>query len=183
MLLHEPSLEIFLVLVILFALTAAFLLRRSGRAGQLEAGVPLDARVVSSDTGAWQRVERPLFSQRYRLAGKPDYIVEDKAGAIIPIEVKPNRSESQPRQSDTMQLVAYGILVEEKYKARPAYGLLKYRDMLFRIEFTDELRSECLEILQDMRLARGMSGVARSHTDPLICRYCGYRDACEERLE
>jgi len=176
-------LEILLALVILFALAAAFFLRRTGRAEQVQAGIPIDARVVYSDTGAWQRVDKPLFSRRYRLTGKPDYIVEDDTGAMIPIEVKPNRTGSQPRQSDTMQLMAYGVLVEEKFSARPDYGLLKYRDSIFRIEFTDELRAEFFEILNDMRRARRMFNVARSHDDPIICRYCGYRDACDERLE
>ena len=160
----------------LLALIAAFFLRRTGRSEQAQAGIPIDSRVVYSDTGAWQRVEKPLFSQRYRLTGKPDYIIEDETGAMIPIEIKPNRTGSQPRQSDTMQLMAYGVLIEEKFDGRPEYGLLKYRDMVFRIEFTDELRHEFFEILADMRHARGMSNVPRSHDDPIICRYCGYRE-------
>lgn len=132
--------EIILVLVILVALGAAFYLRQTGRAAQTRAGVPIDARVVYSDTGAWERVEKPLFSRKYRLTGKPDYIVQDEVGAMIPIEVKPNRNAPQPRHSDTMQLMAYGILVEEKYGARPEHGLLKYREQVFQIEFTAELR-------------------------------------------
>lgn len=175
-------LEIFLVLVVILALSAAFFLRRTGRAQQAQAGLPVDARVVYSDTGAWERVERPLFSRQYRLTGKPDYIVEDETGALIPVEVKPNRTSPQPRDSDTMQLMAYGILVEEKFGARPAYGLLKYRDRVFRIEFTDELRAEFFQVMDDMRAARRAKNVARSHDDPFRCKYCGYREECEERL-
>src|SRR5436190_9602441 len=127
--------EIFLVLVLLGAIIAAFLLRQSGRAEQARTGLPIDARVVYSDTGAWERVEKPLYSRRYRLTGKPDYIVRDETGAMIPIEVKPNRNARGPRHSDTMQLMAYGILIEEKFGVRPEYGLLKYRDDVFRIQF------------------------------------------------
>jgi CRISPR-associated exonuclease Cas4 len=174
--------EIFLVVVIAVALSAAFFLRRSGRAEQRRAGAPLDARVVYADTGAWTRMEKPLFSRRYRLTGKPDYIVQTETGALIPIEVKPNRAATQPRHSDTMQLMAYGILVEEKFGARPAYGLLKYRDDVFEIAFTEELRAKFFEILQEMRAARSAKNVPRSHDDPVRCKYCGYRDECNERL-
>lgn len=174
--------ELILGLVVLIALAAAFFLWQTGRAEQTRAGVPVDARVVYSDTGAWERVEKPLFSRRYRLTGKPDYIVQDEMGAMIPIEVKPNRSAPQPRHSDTMQLMAYGILVEEKFGARPEYGLLKYRDDVFQIEFTAELRAELFDILREMRAARAASNVSRSHDDPTRCKYCGYRDECDERL-
>jgi CRISPR-associated exonuclease Cas4 len=175
--------EIFLVLVIVGALLAAFFLRRQGRVEQARAGVPIHARVIYSDTGAWTRLEKPLFSRRYRLTGKPDYIAQDETGATIPIEVKPNRTAPQPRHSDTMQLMAYGILVEEKFGARPAYGLLKYRDAVFQIAFTEELRAEFLAILEALRAARRANDVPRSHDDPIKCRYCGYRDACAQRLD
>lgn len=174
--------ELVLVLVVLIALVTAFFLRQRGRADQARTGLPVDARVVYSDTGAWERVEKPLFSRRYRLTGKPDYIVEDATGAMIPIEVKPNRTAPQPRRSDTMQLMAYGILVEEKFGARPEYGLLKYRDEVFQIAFTEALRSEFFEILQEVRAARYAPNVARSHDDPVRCKYCGYRQECDERL-
>ena len=174
--------EIFLLVIFLLALVAAFFLRRTGRAAQTRAGVPVNARVVYSDTGAWARVEKPLFSRRYQLTGKPDYIVQDDTGATIPIEVKPTRTNTQPRHSDTMQLMAYGVLIEEKFGTRPAYGLLKYRDRVFEIEFTEELRTEFFETLKEMRAARRAKNVARNHTDAVKCKYCGYRDACEERL-
>lgn len=174
--------EFILAFVIVVALVGAFWLRRVGRTAQARAGLPIDARVVYSDTGAWARLEKPLFSRRYRLTGKPDYIVEDETGATIPIEVKPNRTASQPRHSDTMQLMAYGVLVEEKFGVRPAYGLLKYRDQVFQIEFTDARREEFFAILDDMRQARRAQNVARSHDDPIKCRYCGYRNACDEKL-
>lgn len=173
-----------IILVVLFLLTfgAAMYLRQRGRAEQIRAGIPIDARVVYSDTGAWARLEKPLFSRRYQLTGKPDYIVQDETGATIPIEVKPTRTAAQPRHSDTMQLMAYGILIEEKFGTRPAYGLLKYRDDVFEIAFTEELRAEFFEIVKEMRVARRAQNVSRNHTDAVKCRYCGYRDACEERL-
>jgi CRISPR-associated exonuclease Cas4 len=180
---RKTVMEIFLVLVIVGALLAAFVLRRQGRVEQARAGVPIHARVVYSDTGAWTRLEKPFFSRRYRLTGKPDYIAQDETGAMIPIEVKPHRTALQPRHSDTMQLMAYGILVGETFGTRPAYGLLKYRDAVFQIAFTEELRAEFLEILDAMRAARRAEDVPRNHADPMKCKYCGYREACAQRLD
>lgn len=174
--------EIVLVIIILVALAAALWLRRAGRGEQALAGLPVNARVVYTDTGGWRRVEQPLFSRRYRLTGKPDYIVEDETGALIPIEVKPSRGEPAPRRSDTMQLMAYGILVEEEYGTRTTHGLLKYRDRVFEIEFTEELRAELFDTVRAMRAARGARNVARSHDDATRCRSCGYREECDERL-
>jgi CRISPR-associated exonuclease Cas4 len=174
--------EFLLLVLLVLALGAAYYLRQSGRAAQARAGVPINARVVSSDTGAWARLEKPLFSRRYQLTGKPDYIVRDDTGATIPIEVKPTRTTPHPRHSDTMQLMAYGVLIEEKFGTRPAYGLLKYRDEVFEIAFTEELRAEFFETLKEMRAARRAKNVSRNHADAVKCKYCGYRDACEERL-
>lgn len=175
--------EILLALIFLLALVAAFYLRRTSRAAQVEAGLPVNARVVYSDTGAWERVEKPLFSRQYRLTGKPDYIVQAEDGAMIPIEVKPTRTASEPRASDTMQLMAYGILVEQEFGTRPTYGLLKYRDRVFQIDFTEDLRAEFFDTLHAMRADRRARAVPRNHTDPARCRYCGYREDCDEKLE
>lgn len=174
--------EFLILIVLVLALVGGLILRRLGRQEQTAAGLPVEAHVVYTDTGAWNKVEQPLFSRRYRLTGKPDYIVETEGRVLIPIEVKPNRAARQPRRSDTMQLMAYGVLIEEKFGARPAYGLLKYRDRAFRIEFTPELRAEFFAILDEMRRARRAANVPRSHGDASRCRTCGYREACDERL-
>jgi CRISPR-associated exonuclease Cas4 len=167
-----------LFLSTVLAAIAAFWL---GRHLRLQTGLPIRARMVYSDTGAWEKVERPLFSRRYLLTGKPDYLVETD-GARIPIEVKPNRVASEPRVSDTMQLAAYGLLVEESFGATPAYGVLKYRESVFRVEFTQELRAQLLEVLNEMRGSLGAEEVARSHAEPRRCRACGYRAECGQEL-
>ena len=56
------------------------------------------------------------------------------------------------------------------------------KNAILLIEFTDELRAEFFEILNDMHAARRAPDVHRSHDDPVRCRYCGYRSECEERL-
>jgi CRISPR-associated exonuclease Cas4 len=173
----------FLAAVFLLSLLAAILLFRSARAQRAATGLPVRARVVYADTGAWRRTEQPLFSRRYALTGKPDYVVEQN-GSIVPVEVKPNRTAPAPRASDAMQLAAYGLLVEEtmaRGRAAP-FGLLKYRDAVFQIDFTDELRAELIDLLESMRRDAAEDDVARSHTDPRRCRACGYRAECGQAL-
>jgi CRISPR-associated exonuclease Cas4 len=171
-----------LVGLFLLALLAALLAWWLGRRLRVESGLPLKARVVYSDTGAWEHVAKPLFSRRYLLTGKPDYLVEEN-GARIPVEVKPNRVANEPRLSDTLQLAAYGLLVEETFGTRPPYGLLKYRDAVFRVELTDDLLGELLSVLNEMREDLNAAEVARSHDDARRCRACGYREACGQDLE
>lgn len=173
------SLLIGLFLFSMLAAIAAFWL---GRHLLLRAGLPVRARVVYSDTGAWEKVEKPLFSRRHMLTGKPDYIVEAE-GARIPIEVKPTRAAGEPLVSDMLQLAAYGLLVEEKFGVPPPFGLLKYRESVFRVELSRELRANLLQALDEMRANLNADDVARSHDDVRRCRACGYRAECGQNLE
>jgi CRISPR-associated exonuclease Cas4 len=161
----------------LLALIIALALFLAARWQRAQTGLPYGARVVYADTGAWKKVERPLFARRYGLTGKPDYIVVAR-GATIPVEVKPNRVAPAPRESDTLQLAAYALLIEENFGAAPAYGLLKYRDAVFQVELTGELRARLLDTLATLRRDRSAREVARSHAEPRRCRACGYRAAC-----
>jgi CRISPR-associated exonuclease Cas4 len=148
---------------------------------RLKAGLPLRARIVYSDTGAWKKVERPLFSSRYLLTGKPDYIV-DVGDGRIPIEVKPNREAEEPWIPDVVQLAAYGLLLEETFGAWPPYGLLKYRVPTFRVEFTPELHAQVVEVMREMRSDLTAEDVARSHAEAQRCHACGYRAECGQAI-
>src|SRR6266849_386376 len=56
----------------------------------------------------------PLISTRYRLSGKPDYLVRVKDG-VAPVELKSGRSPSsgRPYEGHLLQLAAYCLLVED----------------------------------------------------------------------
>ena len=94
-----------------------WLLVRSGRARRVT-GLP-QGRVTYVDTGAWDRTDRPLYSNRYRLTGRPDYLVRSRRH-IIPVEVKSGLAPQQPYRTHLLQLAAYCLLVEEQEGRRTA---------------------------------------------------------------
>lgn len=173
---------IFVVLTALLALAVGLGLLLAARLLKGSSGIPVHARVIYSDTGAWKPVAHPFFSHRYGLTGKPDYLLED-AGVVIPVEVKPNRRARLPHESDVLQLAAYGLLIQEVHGQEPLYGLLKYRDAVFRVDFTPELQSRLLHAMDVMRRDLDSTDVPRSHAEGSRCRACGFREVCGQALD
>lgn len=156
-----------------------WLLFRAGSARR-EVGLPA-GRVTYVDTGAWNRCDRPLFSHRTRLTGRPDYLVQNKQ-YVIPVEVKSGRAPRQPYAAHVLQLAAYCLLVEEQEGRAPPYAILKYDDRAFEVDYTPALRAELLDTLDALRHDLGAHDVKRSHDQAGRCRGCGYREECDERL-
>lgn len=170
-----------------FLLAAALLLAGLGvwlwlRSWAIRRGTGLPTgRVTYVDTGAWDRCERPLFSRQFRLTGRPDYLI-DVGQAVVPVEVKSGAAPPQPYATHVLQLAAYCLLVEEQESRTPPYGIVKYRDRAFEVEYTPALRSHLIEMLETMRHDLSEREVDRGHDDPARCRACGYRDRCDQRL-
>ena len=170
---------ILLAYALLLFVGGLLLLRRARRLHE-QTGLP-QGRVIYADTGAWNRCEKPLFSRRYLLTGKPDYLVDD-GEAKIPVEVKSTSCPPSPYRSHVLQLAAYCLLVEEAYGQPPPYGIIKYRDQTYAVEYTAQLRAELLTVLAEMRQDLIANDVSPSHANPNRCWSCGYREECEQRL-
>jgi CRISPR-associated exonuclease Cas4 len=177
-----------LLLVALFAWRAA---RRGARQADLPEG-----RIIYSDTGApvgriapvslserGEKQEKPLLSHRYGLVGRPDYLVQTDEG-IVPVEAKSANCPASgvPYESHLMQLACYCLLVEETTAESVPFGVIRYRDRQLRVDYTDELRESLLELLAEMREARGAPDVHRSHDETARCAACSYREICVESL-
>lgn len=143
-------------------------------------GLP-KGRIVHADMGGWRACPRPLYSPRYRLAGRPDYLLETRR-ALVPVEVKPGRLAAQPYPSDVLQLGAYLLLVEEETGRRPPHGLLCYAHHKFEIPYTRALRERVIESLAEMQRLRLAPRVAPQHNEPQRCSRCGHREQCDEAL-
>ncbi len=139
------------------------------------------APVLFGDTSG-PRNEEPLLSRRLGLVGKPDYLLAVR-GRTVPVEVKPGRTAQQPYASDLMQLAAYCVLVEEVEGVAPPYGLLRYADRTFRLEYTPEVRQEVVDLMQDMRDDLDAPDCPRSHQQPARCHACGFFSQCDDALE
>ena len=177
----------FLILVaFLVALVVGWWLLRLGTRARVISGLP-SGEVIYSDSGAWQRQERPLISRQFGLVGKPDYLVAAGDGAPIPVEVKSGRRPAQPYPGHILQLAAYCLLVEETWHVAPAFGLLHYPGQTggpttLRIPYTPQLRAQLLATLAAMRADHQAVNVARSHADAVRCQHCGLAHACDEKL-
>lgn len=84
-----------------------------------------EGRIVCGGSGAWERCERPLFSQRYRASGQPDHLVEDRRRTVA-VGVKPSRQLHEPYEQHSLQLAACYSLLEEEDGQRPRHGYMKY---------------------------------------------------------
>ncbi|MCZ7546238.1 MAG: PD-(D/E)XK nuclease family protein [Anaerolineae bacterium] len=122
-------------MVLAVLLLGAFLLMLA-RAGRRASGLP-EGQVVYRDTGVGKQ-EQPLFSRRHRLSGRPDYLLH-REGRLIPVEVKSGRGPEKPYKSHILQLAAYCLLVEDVYGRRPPYGIIRYADCVFEVDYTKQL--------------------------------------------
>jgi CRISPR-associated exonuclease Cas4 len=125
--------------------------------------------------------EKPLIARRLGLVGKPDYLL-DLRGQIIPVEVKPARRATRPYESDLMQLAAYCVLVEETSGVAPPYGLLRYAERTFRLDYSEQAREEVLAILDEMRAELDEPDCDRSHDDQRRCLNCGFFEQCDQAI-
>jgi len=163
--------------VIVLLLAAGVLFLAAGWRLRQVSGVPA-GQITYSDTDA---PAQPLLSHRYGLVGKPDYIVMQR-GVAIPVELKPNRSGDEPYDSDRLQVAAYCLLLEDANAKAPPFGVLRYRDRTFQIDYTPDLRAYVLELLDHMRACLAASDVERSHASRERCSGCGFARSCEQSL-
>lgn len=172
------GLPLALVLVLLFL--AAVLWFR-GRDMHRESGLPA-GNVIYTDTGAWRANSDVLHASHLRLAGKPDYLVQQNDGSIIPVEIKSGLAPDSPWEGQVLQLAAYCLLVEANYGVRPPYGILQYRDRAFAVDFTADLEADLLDVLDEMRATRDEPDPEPDHAERRRCAACGVRDACDRRM-
>jgi len=164
----------------LLLLGGGLLLLRRARCLHKQTGLP-QGRVIYADTGTWNHCERPLFSSRYLLTGRPDYLVDD-GRTKIPVEVKSTFCPPSPYRSHVLQLAAYCLLVEEEYRQPPPYGIIKYCNQTYAVEYTAQLRAKLLSVLAEMRQDLAAAEAGPSHANPNRCWGCGYREKCGEEL-
>lgn len=162
-----------------FLLAVCLLLRRGGgRLRKMPARdtMPGYALIYADQKGGAGREDfgKLLYSARYGLQGKPDYVFRSRLGGrIVPLELKSGRigDAPEPHRGDFLQLAAYFLLLEDVYGRRPPFGRLVYADYMFEIKNTAGVRREALRTMEEMR-AMLESGEGRAECSFVHCRHC-----------
>jgi CRISPR-associated exonuclease Cas4 len=144
-------------------------------------GLP-GGRIIYTDTQDWKQVEQPLYSPKFQLAGKPDYLIW-RGNAIIPVEVKTGRTPQVPYDSHIIQLAAYCLLVDQAYGKRPSHGIIKYPKRSYSVDYTSRLENELHQLLWQIRDHRHKRLIPRSHEFVGRCNGCGFRDTCDQKIK
>jgi len=170
--------EIIIAAVFVFALFLLFYsVLSSGKAKEIKTKYRIpEGKITYTDL---DKPAKALYSRRFNLAGKPDYIVK-RDDEYIPVEVK-NTNAGRPYDSHIMQLASYCLLLEDSGKKVP-FGLLAYNNGQFKIPFDDGLRNKVKGILETIRGEIGSGKVGRNHNQPNRCINCALRKFCEFKL-
>jgi len=147
-----------------------------------ESGAP-SGEVFYDDTSGQARGQ--FFSKRLLMAGKPDYLMKDRNGNLIPVEVKSGNAPrtGRPYESHLMQLAAYFLLIEDVLQRPAPYGLIRYRNRTLRVANTNELRERLMDVIAQMRALLARGAAHRNHNRAQRCSRCSVAHACDERLE
>ena len=133
-------------------------------------------------TRSFEVPEKPFFSSRYRITGKPDYIVK-KNKHYIPVEVKTGW-HNKPQKNHTFQLATYCQLLEDEYGGLVPYGMLIYSDtsQQYMIPFDPKLRFELESSMKRMRRDLKTGNISRNHQDPHRCKNCSMGIYCKMKI-
>ena len=169
-------------MLFLFALIAAAFAWILGRGLFARTGLPT-RNILYADVGSTFPQRAPLISRRYRLTGKPDYLVRVEDG-VAPVELKSSRAPSSGRRYDghLFQVAAYCLLFEDVWNVSVPYGLVRYEDRSIRVEYTPSLRASLLALLDEMRAAKCNGEWHINHSQASKCQSCGFRSFCGESL-
>jgi CRISPR/Cas system-associated exonuclease Cas4 (RecB family) len=127
-----------------------------------------------------------LQSRVYGVRGKPDCLIRTAEG-IVPVELKksarpPARGGVYPNH--LIQVLAYIVLVREHYGEDVPYGLVIYGDETARkVVPTPENLAWFAEVVQQVRSARSMEQLNRSHQQRSRCHGCGLKPNCDQSLD
>jgi hypothetical protein len=135
--------------LIIALLAAALFLFLKHRRNRVLGGLPT-GELIAADN---EEQECPvLISHRYGLKGKPDALVRTKTGAMIPVERKRSSAPKRgPYDSDLIQAIAYGMLVEDQYRQAPPYVRIQHADRWFNEAYTPQRKQWALKASQRLR--------------------------------
>ncbi|MGC8497077.1 MAG: CRISPR-associated protein Cas4 [Thermoplasmata archaeon] len=127
------------------------------------------------------RAQTSLYSETLGLVGKPDRITR-QGNEIIVWEFKSREAPAIPFNSHIMQLAAYAILAEEKFKTKVDRGFIRYSNRTFEIEIDSTLKERVIELIKEIQRYPPKGQLYRNHNDRARCLKCEYREICKYSL-
>jgi len=167
--------------VALFLLAIGVILLAVSRRFGRKSGMPRGEVIYEDASG---RGQDQFVSKRLLMAGKPDYLMKDRNGDLIPVEVKSSNAPraGRPYETHLMQLAAYFLLLEDVLQRPIPYGLIRYRNRTLRVANTNELRARLMDVIAQMRRLMARDVARRNHNRAQRCSRCSVAHACDERL-
>lgn len=163
----------------LLLLALGLILWLISRSQQKSSGLP-KGELIYSDNKVLQSLPKALYDPELELIGRPDYVMRDDAGFLIPVELKSASAPEQAYASHVVQLMAYCRLVDVHFGQRPPYGIIQYKDRAFKIPYNQKNEQKLYDLISQFRDSSQNS--KRSHNSPGRCRGCGYASICDESL-
>jgi len=138
-----------------------------------------EGKIVYSDLN---KPAKPYFSKRYRITGKPDYIIK-KNKHFIPIEMKTSMYD-KPQKNHIFQLAGYCHLLEENYGGFVPYGILVYENRYqYKISFDPKIRFDLESTINKMRQVIKSGKITRNHSDYYRCKRCSMNTYCDFKIK
>jgi CRISPR-associated exonuclease Cas4 len=120
-----------------------------------------------------------LYSDQVPLVGKPDYIIKLPNGQLVPIELKLSvQNATAPHSNHVIQLAAYCLILEDYSEAPPTYGILRYADCDFTVEYTATLRKKVMRLLSEMEGCDEKQRPQLARQKVTKCRTCTFQPIC-----
>ena len=121
----------------------------------------------------------PLSSSIYPLAGKPDYVVKLPDGRPVPVELKLNEHDATaPYSNHIIQVAAYCLILEDYFVQAPTYGILRYADREFTVEYTPALKKKVVRLLTEMAKCSEQQPPPLARQRASKCRACTFQAIC-----
>lgn len=120
-----------------------------------------------------------LSSDQYPLMGKPDYIVKQDNGCLVPIELKLSvHNVDKPYSNHIVQIAAYCLILEDYSEVLPTHGILRYADRDFTVEYTPALRRKVIRLLNEMQQWNKRVPPPITRQKATKCRACAFQPVC-----
>lgn len=129
-----------------------------------------------------ERLNRQLVSYDYGVTGRPDYVI-DRNGAPVPVLRKIGHAPENPYDSHVAQVLIHCLLIETTTQMQPPYGIVRYNDRTFEVDYDPPAFDALMQLLNEMRAEKKRSSPPpRSHDAQRRCFACSHNKICEESL-